>query len=310
MDALPHPPLACEIAPQRIAAARWTHGGRLDEFAVEPIPPEALVASAVETNIVNPEVVRDAVSVVFQRLRAHDQDVALLVPDPVIRVFVQHFDEFPRSAQDAAGMLRWKLKKSVPFETEETLVSYMRQEPKEQGVDVVVGLARLPIVREYEALAEAVRLRPGVVLTSALAAIALLEDARPTLLARVCGSSLTTAIVRAGVLCGYRCTDLPASAAALTPQTLLEEVYPLAAYYQDYWQEGIGTVRLGGLGLRVSEFLEPLQQELRCSVSSLVGSLEREGRLRADAEPLAERELEGLLGWMQYRAVGDEREAA
>jgi type IV pilus assembly protein PilM len=310
LDALPHPMLACEISPQRIAAVRWTRGGRVHELAVEPIPPEALAASAVEPNIANAEVVGEAVKTVFQRLHAHDQDVALLVPDPVIRLFVQHFDEFPRSEQDAAPMLRWKLKKSVPFEAEETLVSYMRQEPRSQGVDVVVGLARLPIVREYEALAEAAGLRPGVVLTSALAAMALLEETRPALLARVCGSSLTTAVVRAGVLCGYRCTDLPVSADALQPAMLLEEVYPLAAYYQDHWQEGIGAVRLGGLGARVSEFVEPVRQELDCSVSSLVGSLEREGRLGADAEPLAEQELEGLLGWMQYRSVGEEREAA
>lgn len=310
MDALPHPPLACEIAPDRIAAVRWTHGGKLDEFAIEPIPADALVPSAVETNILNPEALRDAVSAVFQQLRAHHQDVALLLPDPVIRVFVQHFDEFPRSSQEAAPMLRWKLKKSVPFETEETLVSYMRQEPRGQGVDVVVGLARSPVVREYEALMEAAGLRPGVVLTSALAAVALLEDPRTTLLARVCGSWLTTAIVRAGVLCGYRCTDLPAPVFALTPQMLLEEVYPLTAYYQDYWQEGIGAVRLGGLGPRVSEFAQPLLQELGCSVSSLVGPLDREGRLRADAQPLAEHELEGLLGWMQYRAIGNEQEAA
>ena len=53
--------------------------------------------------------------------------MALLVPDAVIRVFVLHFDEFPRKAEEAIPMLRWRLKKSVPFEAEETLISYMRQ---------------------------------------------------------------------------------------------------------------------------------------------------------------------------------------
>ena len=59
-------------------------------------------------------------------------------------------------------------------------------------------------------LLEAAELFPGVVLSSSLAAITLLDDHRPTLLARVSGTSLTTAIVREGVLCGYRCTELPA----------------------------------------------------------------------------------------------------
>ncbi len=109
-------------------------------------------------------------------------------------------------------MLRWKLKKSVPFEADETVISYMRQAPREDGVDVVTALARLRIVREYEALAEGAGLYPGVVMSSSLAAITLLDDRQPTLLARVSGLALTTAIVREGVLCGYRCTELPAHA--------------------------------------------------------------------------------------------------
>ena len=187
---------------------------------------------------------------VTTRLHAKDEDVALLLPDPVIRVFVQHFDQFPRSPQEAIPMLRWKLKKSVPFEADETVISYMRQAPREDGVDVVTALARLRIVREYEALAEAVGLNPGVVMSSSLAAITLLDDHHATLLARVSGPALTTAIVRDGVLCGYRCTEFPAHGIALTPQMLLEEIFPVAAYYQDTWREGIQSVRVAGLGSR------------------------------------------------------------
>src|SRR3989442_8355261 len=51
-------------------------------------------------------------------------------------LFVQHFEDFPRSAAEAVPMLRWKLKKSVPFEADETLISYMRQAPRETGIDV------------------------------------------------------------------------------------------------------------------------------------------------------------------------------
>ena len=77
-------------------------------------------------------------------------------------------------------MLRWKLKKSVPFEVDETLISYMRQTPREDGVDVVTALSRLRIIREYETLAENAGLYPGVVLSSSLAAVALLQWWAPT----------------------------------------------------------------------------------------------------------------------------------
>jgi hypothetical protein len=302
LDAIPHPPLAIEIAPDRVAVARWSRTGSLDGFAVESLPAGAIVPSAVETNLVNPSAVNRAVAAACKRVRSRDEDVALILPDPVIRVFVQHFEEFPRSAEEAIPILRWKLKKSVPFEADETIISYMRQAPREAGVDVVAALARLRIIREYESLAEGVGLHPGVVLSSTLAAISLLEDGKPTLLARISGSALTTAIVRSGVLCGYRCTELPAHGADLTPQMLLEEIFPVAAYFQDTWQEGIASVLVAGLGARLPQFVRLLEDEFHCRVRSLLHSAVSEGRIKEDGRQLADRELEGLVGWMLQRS--------
>ncbi len=304
LDEIPHPLLACEIALGHVAAARWTRATMaLDGFAVEPLPAGAIAPSAVETNLVNAAAVRAAVSKVLARLHAKGQDIALLVPDPVIRIFVLHFDQFPRAVGEAIPMLRWKLKKSVPFEAEETLISFMRQAPREEGVDIVTGLARLRIVREYELLVESAGMAPGVVMSSTLAALPLLDDHRPTMLIRVSGSSLTTAIVREGILCGYRCTELPSESPSLSPQALLDEVYPVAAYYQDSWREGIQLVRLAGLTDRVEEFRRPLEQELGCPAGSLVASAATEGRISPDSRPLVDRQLDSLIGWMMNRGA-------
>jgi type IV pilus assembly protein PilM len=304
LDSIPHPLVACEFAADYVAAARWTRGGiGLDGFAVEALPPGAIFPTAVESNLVDAAEVRGAVGRVFSRLRAKNEDVALLLPDSVIRVFVLHFDVFPRKADEAIPILRWRLKKSVPFEAEETLISYMRQSPREDGVDIVTGLARLRIVREYESLVESVGMSPGVVMSSTLAAVPLLPDGRPALLARVAGSTLTTAIVREGMLCGYRCITLPADARHITPQALLDEIYPLAAYYQDSWSEGIAQVRLAGLYERVTEFREPFERELKCPVQSLLTAAEDEGMIRSDERPLVDRGLEALIGWTLNRGA-------
>ena len=304
LDAAPHPMIACEIAVDYIAAARWTRTGMgLDGLAIEALPPGSISPTAAESNVVNGSEVRAAVGRVFSRLRARNEEVALLVPDAVIRVFVLHFDVFPRKDEEAIPMLRWRLKKSVPFEAEETLISYMRQAPREDGVDIVTALARLRIVREYESLVESVGMSPGVVMSSTLAALPLLSDGRPALLARVAGSTLTTAIVREGMLCGYRCITLPADASHLTPQALLDEIYPLAAYYQDSWSEGIAQVRLAGLGDRTGEFRELLERELHCPVGSLLTAASTEGRIGSDEQPLAERGLDALIGWTLNRGA-------
>jgi type IV pilus assembly protein PilM len=301
LDAMPHPPVAVEISPDRVAAARWGRSGGLDGYAVATLPPGALVPSAVDANIVNAAALKIAFASATGQVRAKGEEVALLLPDPVIRVFVQHFDQFPRSAQEAEPILRWKLKKSVPFDVEETVISYMRQPARQDGVDVVTALARQRIIREYESLAEAAGLHAGVVLSSSLAAVSLLDGQKATLLARVSGTSLTTAIVRDTVLCGYRCTELPVHSGDVTPQVLLEEIFPLAAYYQDTWGDSIQSVRIAGLGGRVPQFVGPLESEFHCSVRTLLHGAVSEGRVRADAQPLADRETDGLIGWMLHR---------
>lgn len=301
LDAMPVLPLAIEVSADRLAAVRWARNGSVDDIAIEPLSPGSVAPSAVETNLVNADALRTAISNICKRLRAGDEDVTMLLPDPVIRVFLQHFEEFPRSPQEALPMLRWKLRKSVPFGVDETVLSYMRQAPREGGVDVLTAFARLGIVREYEELAESVGLRAGVILSSSLAAVALLEEHNTTLLARVSDTALTTAIVRDGMLCGYRCTELPARGNDLTPQMLVDEIFPAAVYYRDSWHEGIQSMRVAGLSARLPEFVGRLQSEFQCPVKSLLQSAVSDGRIPEDARPLADSELEGLAGWMMNR---------
>ena len=304
LDAIPHPLVACEVATHYVAAAHWKRGTfGLTDFAIAQIPAGAVKPSAVETNLADASAVRQAVQKVFQQIGVKNQPIALFVPDEVVRVFVLHFDVFPRSSAEAIPMLRWRLKKSVPFEAEETLISYMRQSPREEGVDIVTSLSRLRIIKEYESLIESSGATAGVVLSSTLAAIPLLNDDRPTMMARLSGTTLTTVIAREGVLCGYRCTDLSAELDTLDPRVLLDEIFPVATYYQDVWSEGLSSVRLSGFGARLEEFRAPLEAELQCQVTGLLNAAQSEGRLNSDNQQLAERELDTLIGWSMNRGA-------
>ena len=60
MDAMAHPPVAIEITLDRMAGVRWNGQGRIEEFVVEPLPPGALVPSAIETNIADAEAAVEA----------------------------------------------------------------------------------------------------------------------------------------------------------------------------------------------------------------------------------------------------------
>jgi type IV pilus assembly protein PilM len=298
MDALPRPPLAIDISWDRIAAMRWSRSGVVTSFAVEPLAPGMIVPSAVETNIVDGEGVRAAMARVCERVQASHEHAAVLLPDPVIRIFLQRFDEFPRSSQEAIPLLRWRLKKSVPFEMMDTVLSFVRQPSREGGLDIVTTIARLRVIREYEELVESAGLNAGVVSGSSLAALSLLDTERPSLVARVSDRTLTTAILRSGTLCGYRCTELPVHGAELTPQALFDEIFPLAAYYQDTWKDKIESVYLSGIGSRFDEFVAPLNSEFKCEVRPLLRTNPADRRVAESGKQLVEAGLDGLVGWI------------
>src|SRR5450755_2150046 len=99
LNAMPHPSLAVEISPNRVAAARWGKTrGTLESYAVEPVPFGAIVPSPMELNIAQPDAVRSALRRVFSQIPSRGADVALLIPDPVVRVFILPFETFPRRA--------------------------------------------------------------------------------------------------------------------------------------------------------------------------------------------------------------------
>lgn len=300
LDAIPHPPLGIEISQAHVAAIRWP------QHAVELLAAGAVAPSPVEMNLVEAEAVGAAVRRVVEKMQVRGPDVALLVPDQVVRVFLLHFETLPRRAEEAIPLLRWRLKKSVPFDVEDTVVSYLTQPGPPggpAGMEVLTAVARQRVVRQYEEAVEAAGLQPGVVLSSTLATLSYFEDGRPTLLARLTGRTLTTVIVRGASLCVYRCTEMPAGAEELAPQLLLDEIYPAVAYYQDTWRGNVETVCLAGFGERFEEFRRAAEAELRVGVARLTPSAALGEPLSGVARATVDRYLEALVGWTRNRGA-------
>jgi hypothetical protein len=185
----------------------------------------------------------------------------------------------------------------VPFDMDETIVSWMRQNGREGNLEVVTAVARKQILREYEEIVESLGGHPDLVMSSTLATLPLLEESGATLLARFCGKTLTSAIVQGSNLCVYRSTDMAGGAAQLDPRTMLDEVFPAVAYYQDTWGSSIDRARLAGFGARESMFREALAEELKVPVDSLAETQEALA-LEGPARDLMHRGLDSLAGWM------------
>jgi type IV pilus assembly protein PilM len=301
LGAMPHPLQVVEIAPDHVAAARWKSArGHLESFAVEYLTKGSVIPSPVEPNIARPDQVRSALRRVFERSFPKGTIFALLIPDPAVRVFILPFDNFPRGAEEALPLLRWRLKKSVPFDVDETVVSWMRQTGRHGSLEIVAAVARQRIIREYEEILESAGGQAGVVLSSTLSSIPLLESGGATLFVRLCGRTLTTVIVRSSALCVYRSSELNHDAATLDPQAVLDEVFPALAYDQDTWGTPIDRVRIAGLGDREEVFRRALAEELKCPIGPVSAT---EGALGLDVETrgLLDKDMEPLAGWVLNR---------
>lgn len=297
LHAMPHPSLAVEIAAGHVAAARWgASRGSLEAYAAEELPAGSVMPSPVETNVTQPDAVRAALRRVLSKMGHRSGAPALLIPDPVVRVFVLPFENLPRRADDALPLLRWRLKKSVPFDVDETTVSWMRQPARDGSLEVVTAIARQRILREYEELLEAMDARPGVALSSTLAVLPLLGESGATLLARICGSTLTTAVVYGESLCVYRSTELAAGARQFDPQAVLDEVFPAAAYFQDTWNREIDRAYLAGFGEKSELFRAALGRELGVNAEE-IASAPRAHALDSQGKTLFRQGLDGLAGW-------------
>lgn len=299
LHATPHPGFVVEIAPTHVAAARWSRsGGSLEAFASEEIAPGAIVPSPVEPNVQSAEVVRGALRRVFSHIPHHSASLALLIPDPAVRVFILPFDTFPRRADEALPLLRWRLKKSVPFDVEETTISWTRQTSRSGGLEIVAAVARQTIVREFEELIESLSAHPSVVLSSALSTLPLLEERGATLLVRMDGRTLTTVVVQTGNVCVFRSTEMAAGSGLLEPQAVLDEIFPSLAFFQDTSGGSVDRARISGFGSREEIFRRALSEELKCSVDPL-SRAEGAASLGAEEKDMLARGLEPLAGWMK-----------
>jgi type IV pilus assembly protein PilM len=297
LNAMPHPSFVIEIASDHVAAARWGKvRGNLESYAIEPLGIGSIAVSPVEPNVAKPDAVRAALRRTLGRAPLHGGPVALLIPDPAMRVFIFPLDNLPRRADEALPLLRWRLKKSVPFDVEETVVSWMRQKGRDGNPEVVTAVARQRIVREYEEIVESVGANAGVVLSSTLASLPLMDERGATLLVRASGRTMTTVIVNGSSLAVFRSTEMPVDSALFEPKVMLDEIYPAAAFYQDTWGGAVDRARLAGFGAREDVFRRALVDEMKISAGPLADAVGTQ-EFAPNVKDLIRHDLDALVGW-------------
>jgi type IV pilus assembly protein PilM len=231
------PQTAVELTPEGALAAAIPSGGGAPVYAFAPLRPGALSPGIGGANVIAPEAVAETLRTALDQVSPRSRSVTLIVPDTAARVFVLDFDTLPPKAPDVVyPVLRFRLRKTVPFEVELAALSYqiLSRNPAggEGAVRVLVTVMPQAILAEYESAVQAAGYEPGVVLLSGLASLAALPVSEPALAANLSSTALTTSITRGDDLLLYRTMELPADNAARVAD-VQRNVAVAAAYFED-----------------------------------------------------------------------------
>lgn len=208
------PRLAVDLRPEGIVAAHAADAlavltavsrAPLKEGAISPglrvgsIPDRAEVSAAV----------RAALDAVQSRGAERSRDVTLVVPDVAVRVLLLDFETLAGKYSESLPLVKFRLKKLLPFDVEDAVVSYQVMSSTRDSVQVMAAAMPREVLQEFESVVSAAGYLPGAVLPSTLATLAGLEEIdAPCLLINASAESVTTAILKGGVLLLHRSVDM------------------------------------------------------------------------------------------------------
>ena len=240
------PRLACEISADRVLAGRVVDGGGgLEASAARELAPGSVVPDLVENNLRQRSVVREGIESALGEVAGRSKDVIAIVPDAAVRVMLVEFDTLPSDQEEALGVVRFRLKKSLPFDVEKAKISYHAQKFSD-GTRVVAAVALSNVIDDYEAVFRDAGYNPGVVLPSMLAALGGADGKRPTLVVKVDAHTTSIAILNDDQLQLFRTLE-NSRGVTITGEQLAEEVYPSVVFFQDTYHLNIEKIYVAGL---------------------------------------------------------------
>jgi type IV pilus assembly protein PilM len=264
------PRLACEIAADRVLVGRLGEGGRsLEACAARELAPGSVVPDLVEGNLRQRDAVKEAVQEALHSLGGRAHEVIAVVPDAAVRVVLLEFDTLPSDSEEAASVVRFRMKKSLPFDVDKARVSYHAQKSTD-GMRVVAAVALASVVEEYELAFHEAGFSPGVVLPSMLAALGAAEGERPTLIVKVDARTTSIAILNANQLQLFRTLE-NTRGVTITGEQLAEEVYPSVVFFQDTYHLNIEKIFVSGIS-DIASAAPALRSQTGAEVDELVTS--------------------------------------
>ena len=240
------PRLACEISADRVLAARVNdHWNGIEVYAGQDLREGTVVPDLTEINVLQREALSHALEDALGRVGGRGHDVTAVLPDAAVRVVLLDFETLPAKRDEAEAVVRFRLKKSLPFDVEKARVSYHAQSAG-AGVKLVAAVSLISVIEEYEAAFRDAGYTPGVVMPSMLGALGSVDASRPTLVVKVDTSTTSLAILDKEQLLLFRNLE-NTRGIHITGEQLAEEVYPSVVFFQDTYRSIIERIYVAGM---------------------------------------------------------------
>jgi type IV pilus assembly protein PilM len=286
---IPRPRVACEISADRLVAARAADkGSNLEAATTAALPPGMLTPGLQQANIADRAKLLPALRDSLAAVAARSRDICLVIPDASTRIMLLDFETLPDKAVDADAVVRFRLKKSLPFDVDQCSVSFDRQTTV-NPIRVVAAVTPRSVLEEYESLVLEAGYNPGAVLPSMIAALGLVDASRPTMVIKVEHGTTTFAIVDQDQLLLYRALDN--GGGEITGESLVDDVNTSLVYFEDRY--GVGVDRMLVTGVHSAQ---GLQTALSATSQIRVEELLSSAAMGAAAGTTSRSALAGVMG--------------
>jgi type IV pilus assembly protein PilM len=244
------PSVGLDIASDRVTLARLDAGGpgaTVTAWTTEPLPPGCVTPALNAQNVSDRSAVAEAIRRGLERI-GRARSAAVIVPDTIAKVSLLHFEQVPDKTPELLELIRWQVRKSVPFKVEEARLTWARGAVVNGAQEFVVALARRDIVEEYEAVCSDAGVHAGIVDLSTfnLANAVMAAGSAPAgdwLLVNVARDYFTIAVMRGTALIFFRHRGTEGDG------SLADVVHQSAMYYEDRIRgQGFERVVLAGVG--------------------------------------------------------------
>jgi type IV pilus assembly protein PilM len=201
------------------------------------------------------------------------------------------FEALPEKHEEIDPVIRFRLKKSLPFDVDQAALSYSVTRAN-GSVRVVAAVSPREIIEEYEKAFRDIGYEPGVVLPSSLAALGLVDGERPSLILKVDPLNITITAVERQELRLVRTLENPQSG-NFSASDLSEAVLPSIVFFEDTFSAHIEKIYVGGT-VPLEQVGPLLHQQTGAQVQELAPELTAEQNLSGESIPPAI--MAGIVG--------------